>query len=425
MTNAAIRVENLGKLYHIGAGAHHDTLRDAVASTFRRSRQPYHPSNDTIWALKHISFDVAHGEVLGIIGPNGAGKSTLLKILSRITEPTTGRARINGRVGSLLEVGTGFHPELTGRENIYLSGAILGMTRAAIDRTFDEIVAFSGVEKFLDTPVKRYSSGMRVRLGFAVAAHLDPEILLIDEVLAVGDAQFQKKCLGKMGAVSQEGRTVLFVSHNMTAVQSLCQRAVWLDDGHLIQDGHSDRVVASYLNLHATKRHEQVWADPAVAPGNGLVRLQRVWVESEDRSQGPDLIPREAPLSIGVEYQQLDASVQLHVTLQIYVEQQTIAFASASSQDRDWADWAQRTGPIRCVCTIPAHLLNTGQHRVRLLVVRDRSSTCLVLEDALAFDVVETDERTGAWFGKVAGAVRPALSWHIEPLDQSGAHLSS
>ena len=231
MSDIAIRVENLGKMYRIGrAQQRHDTLRDLIVDTAAHIKdwgKRGDKSDETIWALKDVSFEVRRGEVVGIIGRNGAGKSTLLKILSRITEPTTGRAEIHGRVGSLLEVGTGFHPELTGRENIYLNGAILGMRRFEIERRFDEIVAFSEIERFLDTPVKRYSSGMYVRLAFAVAAHLEPEILLVDEVLAVGDAAFQKKCLGKMGNVAETGRTVLFVSHNMAAVSNLCKRGAW------------------------------------------------------------------------------------------------------------------------------------------------------------------------------------------------------
>ena len=242
------------------------------------------PDDTDLWALRDVSFEVKRGEVVGIIGRNGAGKSTLLKILSRITEPTAGSAKIHGRVGSLLEVGTGFHPELTGRENIYLNGAILGMRRAEIERKFDEIVAFAEIERFLDTPVKRYSSGMYVRLAFAVAAHLEPEILLVDEVLAVGDAQFQKKCLGKMGDVAKEGRTVLFVSHNMVAVQTLCQRAFWLDSGQLKAQGEVGTIVTTYLRAGLAEDDvtERVWPDIATAPGNETVRLHRISVRPED-----------------------------------------------------------------------------------------------------------------------------------------------
>jgi ABC-type polysaccharide/polyol phosphate transport system ATPase subunit len=264
MSDIAIRVENLSKKYSIGETIRQDTLRDALAHALPRiariSRRNGNSSNSSnsrqessseFWALKDVSFEVKRGEVVGVIGRNGAGKSTLLKVLSRITEPTSGVAEIHGRVGSLLEVGTGFHPELTGRENIYLNGAILGMKRVEIDRKFDEIVAFAEIEKFLDTPVKRYSSGMYVRLAFAVAAHLEPEILLVDEVLAVGDAAFQKKCLGKMGDVAKEGRTVLFVSHNMGAIRTLCERGVYISDAKITFDGDSIEAIAQYLEDNA------------------------------------------------------------------------------------------------------------------------------------------------------------------------------
>jgi lipopolysaccharide transport system ATP-binding protein len=266
MSDIAIRVENLGKLYKIGAlQRRHDTLRDRISDALLNpikkvvkiakgqrnpiKRETSFSTNDYIWALKDVSFDVKRGEVIGIIGRNGAGKTTLLKILSRITEPTEGRVEIRGRVGSLLEVGTGFHPELTGRENIYLNGAILGMKKSEIERKFDEIVAFAEIEKFLDTPVKRYSSGMYVRLAFAVAAHLDPEILLVDEVLAVGDAAFQKKCLGKMGDVAKGGRTVLFVSHQINSIRKLCERCIWLDAGHIKVIDTMIKVVSAYESL--------------------------------------------------------------------------------------------------------------------------------------------------------------------------------
>ncbi len=253
MSDFAIRVEGLGKRYRIGERERYralrDTLADAVKAPLRRLRSPRTPHvvDNTIWALRDVSLEVAPGEVLGVIGHNGAGKSTLLKILSRITEPTEGRAEVRGRVGSLLEVGTGFHPELTGRENIYLNGAILGMKRSEITRRFDDMVAFAGVERFIDTPVKRYSSGMYLRLAFAVAAHLEPEILLVDEVLAVGDAAFQKKCLGRMSDVAREGRTVLFVSHNLPSIENLCQRVVVVDGGRLVMQGDPVTCIAAYL----------------------------------------------------------------------------------------------------------------------------------------------------------------------------------
>lgn len=256
MSDIAIRVENLGKRYRIGQRERYYALRDVLARSLTAPFRFLHRNNQSpipdpqspnfIWALKDVSFEVKQGEVVGIIGRNGAGKTTLLKILARITEPTEGYAEVRGRVGSLLEVGTGFHPELTGRENIYLSGAILGMTKREIDQKFDEIVTFSGVEPFLDTPLKHYSVGMQMRLAFAVAAHLEPEILLVDEVLAVGDLEFQKKCLGKMEEVSRSGRTVLFVSHQMNQIRRLCERVIWLDGGRIVREGPTHEVVSAY-----------------------------------------------------------------------------------------------------------------------------------------------------------------------------------
>src|ERR1700738_4652314 len=294
MSDTAIQVDGLGKQYLIGKrqaryGSFRESLTETVARPFRAARSLVtrngngnghltsdqlltsdfgsSPSGDTIWALKDVSFEVTRGEIVGIIGRNGAGKSTLLKVLSRITEPTTGAVDIYGRVGSLLEVGTGFHPELTGRENIFLNGAILGMRRAEIGHKFDEIVAFAEIEKFLDTAVKYYSSGMYMRLAFAVAAHLEPEILLVDEVLAVGDAAFQKKCLGKMGDVAKEGRTVLFVSHNMHAVQQLTQKCLYLEGGQVLEVGETAQVGLDYLEKGSRSTLEQVWKDAANAPG--------------------------------------------------------------------------------------------------------------------------------------------------------------
>jgi lipopolysaccharide transport system ATP-binding protein len=291
MTEVAVRVENLSKKYRIGGPqARYKTLReslvDAAAAPVRRLHtlgQPS-PENETIWALKDVSFEVSKGEVVGIIGRNGAGKTTLLKVLCRITEPTEGYAEIKGRVGSLLEVGTGFHPELTGRENIYLNGAILGMKRAEIDEKFDEIVAFSEIEKFLDTPVKRYSSGMYVRLAFSVAAHLEPEILLVDEVLAVGDAAFQKKCLGKMEGVAREGRTVLFVSHRMEAIEALCQSALLLEAGSLVFAGTAHSTVEHYLRTAAKDANTIEVGDRVDRTGSGEYRFARVWF-TDDRER--------------------------------------------------------------------------------------------------------------------------------------------
>jgi lipopolysaccharide transport system ATP-binding protein len=373
-----------------------------------------------IWAIRDVSFDVEHGEVIGVIGRNGAGKSTLLKVLARITEPSTGRALLRGRVGSLLEVGTGFHPELTGRENIYLSGAILGMRRGEVDRKFDEIVSFAEVEKFLETPVKRYSSGMYVRLAFAVAAHLEPEILLVDEVLAVGDAAFQKKCLGKMGDVATEGRTILFVSHNMVAVKNLCQRAILLGGGRVIENGETDRVIARYLDESSRVLVEQVWPDEATAPGNEKVRIRRVSVRPEGGAPG-DRITMDRPVIVEAEYWRLADDAQLHLCWHFLTEQQGVAFTSASNEEVGEA--ARRRSPAglyRSVCRVPGDLLNDGVYHLKLLVLRDSSKITFRLEDALAFEVVDLGTRPGAWFGREPGAVRPRLEWQTEPLERSG-----
>src|SRR4051812_1002995 len=275
-----VTVENLGKQYRLGTqSAAYSTIRESL--TNRILGRNGGGENATIWALRDVSFEITPGEVLGIIGRNGAGKSTLLKILSRVTEPTKGRVELHGRVGSLLEIGTGFHPELTGRENIFLNGAILGMMQKEILRKFDDIVGFSEVEKFLDTPVKRYSSGMYVRLAFAVAAYLEPEILLVDEVLAVGDASFQRKCLDRMKDVGQRGRTVLFVSHNMPAITRLCDRTILLDGGTVLEDGPSHKVVGSYLRSGLGTTAEREWSTAAAAPGNDIARLRSVRVRTE------------------------------------------------------------------------------------------------------------------------------------------------
>lgn len=322
MSDVAIRVENLGKQYRIGRPQDRyrtlrETMTGAVTGMVRRfgKSTPETRDSETIWALKCISFEVDAGEVIGIIGRNGAGKSTLLKILSCITEPTDGRVTLCGRVGSLLEVGTGFHPELTGRENIYMNGAILGMRKTEIDCKFDEIIAFAEIEKFLDTPVKRYSSGMYVRLAFAVAAHLEPEILLVDEVLAVGDAAFQKKCLGKMEHVAREGRTVLFVSHNMAAISSLCTRGLLLDRGHLIASGSPQQVVEEYLST------SRFYAGTALVErtdrtGNGRLRFTNATILN-GRGESVECVASGQDIAIALEYTILNSQVLDHAVIQI------------------------------------------------------------------------------------------------------------
>jgi lipopolysaccharide transport system ATP-binding protein len=363
---------------------------------------------NTIWALKDVSFEVKRGEVVGIIGRNGAGKTTLLKILSRITEPTEGYAEIRGRVGSLLEVGTGFHAELTGRENIYLSGAILGMKKTEIERKFDEIVAFAEVEKFIDTPVKHYSSGMYVRLAFAVAAHLEPEILLVDEVLAVGDAAFQKKCLGKMGDVAKEGRTVLFVSHNMAAVQNLCRKAVWLNEGGVADDGEVHKVVSQYFQASAVSVLEQTWDNPESAPGNNQVRLRRFHISSEHDPNNP--ISVDTPIQLEFEFLNFLPNARLNLSLVLYTIENVCVLNSVSKPK------IFPVGLVRGVCHIPSNFLNEGMYRVRLLIVRDTSIPILDCDNAGLFEVNDA-QREEEWYGKWVGVVRPKLKWTMHWLE--------
>ena len=375
MSDVAISVEALGKRYRIGARREPcDTLRDAIADAlkvpFRMISRLGRPSADeTIWALKDVSFEVKRGEVVGVIGRNGAGKSTLLKILSRITTPTEGRAEIHGRVGSLLEVGTGFHPELTGRENIFLNGSILGMKRREIRARFDEIVAFAEIEKFLDTPVKRYSSGMYVRLAFAVAAHLEPEILLVDEVLAVGDAAFQKKCLGKMGEVAKEGRTVLFVSHNMAAVQRLCSICTLLDDGHIGLSGATNTVIAEYLEKILPALADIPLAKRTDRSGNGRARFTSFHVEDRDGRRVPALQSgMDAVFVFGYACMPNEVPKDVSVGFGLYAGDGRLLFVLYSSYtDQDFSS-IPRAGEFRGL--IPHLPLNPGRYRVgaRLVV---------------------------------------------------------
>ncbi len=438
-SEVVIKVENLWKQYRYGTISH-ATMKKDLQSWWARCRGKPDPNTridldqarstknqelrtknqsldgDSFWALEDISFDVKQGEIIGIIGKNGAGKSTLLKIMSRVTTPTRGQIKIKGRVSSLLEIGTGFHPELTGRENIFLNGAIMGMNKTEIRRKLDEIVDFAEVENFVDTPVKRYSSGMYVRLAFAVAAHLEPEILLVDEVLAVGDASFQKKCLGKMGNVAKEGRTVLFVSHNMVAMQSLCPHVIWLHDGQLKEVGKSAQVISDYLHLNTSSLTTQAWDEIETAPGNDTVRLHRVCVRTVNGSPS-NQITMQTPLEIEVEYWNLKADMHLHITLHLYTEQGVVAFTTGSGREPRWSGRPLPAGLYRSTCYIPGNLLNSGGHRVLVLVVKDLKSVIYQKEDALSFDVADLTERQqGSWFGKEAGAVQPLLKWTTEYL---------
>ena len=401
---------NLGKQYKIGTReSAYDTLRESIAQAvrapLRRLRGNGVRNVDTIWALKNVSFEVAPGEVLGIIGRNGAGKSTLLKVLSRITEPTTGRAELYGRVASLLEVGTGFHPELTGRENVYLNGAILGMSKAEIDRKFDQIVAFAELEKFLDTPVKRYSSGMYMRLAFAVSSHLEPEILIVDEVLAVGDAAFQKKCLGKMGEVAREGRTVIFVSHNMTAIRSLCHRAMWLDNGEILESGETNQIIVNYIQRGAFATLQKTWEDSASAPGDETARLQYVSVAPVGQ-QPDEPITIRTPIEMRIGFWNYRADALLNFSVVLY-NLEGVAIFNTGSTPRTFP-----TGLVEGSFVIPGDFLNDGNYTFRLLLIKDTSIAVFDLPDLLSFEVLDS-ERSGNWYGKVLGAVRPKFDWHL------------
>ena len=425
MSDIAVRVNGLSKQYRIGGKREeYRTLREALTqafvSPFRRahrllSGQAYGAAelDETIWALKEVSFEIKQGEVVGIIGPNGAGKTTVLKILSRISEPTEGYAEIHGRVGSLLEVGTGFHPELTGRENVYLNGSILGMKKREIDRKFEEIVDFAEIEKFIDTPVKYYSSGMYVRLAFSVAAHLEPEILLVDEVLAVGDAAFQKKCLGKMGDVAKEGRTVLFVSHNMVAVQKLCNRGIWLSEGKIMEDGKADRVVSSYMRQNLSALSEQVWDDRTVAPGNDKVRLRRASIRPGSGSNS-DSITIRTPFVLAFEYWNLEPDAYLNLSLNIYNEQGLLAFNTAPVHEPEWHGRPFPVGLFLSECHVPGDLLNDGMYRVDLLIVKNQGLILYRHDAILIFDVRDEAEMRSDWHGKWPGVVRPSLRWITE-----------
>jgi lipopolysaccharide transport system ATP-binding protein len=414
MNKTAIEVAGLSKKYKIGLQqrARYKSLRDTLADLARKPLESFkrrkggagaEPKDREFWALRDVSFEVGRGEVVGVIGRNGAGKSTLLKVLSRITEPTTGHGLIYGRVGSLLEVGSGFHPELTGRENIFMNGAILGMRRAEIERKFDEIVAFAEIDKFVDTPVKRYSSGMYMRLAFAVAAHLEPEILIIDEVLAVGDAAFQKKCLGKMGSVADQGRTVLFVSHNMTALQALCSRAIWLSGGEVQEDGPAAAVVTRYLQANTETMLDQTWDDSDPKMGHAGVRLHRARVMAKE----PFHITVADPLDIEITYSNYVPGMRLNLSLHLFNLEGTCVFSSVSPVE------AQPAGRIRAVCRIPGDLLNDSYYRVHVMIVKDTSVVLLQHFEAIQFEVYDVP-REYSWYGKWAGALRPKLQWEIE-----------
>jgi lipopolysaccharide transport system ATP-binding protein len=425
MSDAAIRVRGLGKQFRIGRRSRpYKTLRETLAGAFRIPghliRRFKSAGQDSlpamIWALKNVTFDVKSGEVIGIIGRNGAGKSTLLKILSRITEPSEGYAEIRGRVGSLLEVGTGFHSELTGGENVYLNGAILGMKRSEITRKFDEIVAFAEVEKFIDTPVKHYSSGMYLRLAFAVAAHLEPDILIVDEVLAVGDARFQKKCLNKMQSVGQLGRTVLFVSHNMPAITRLCERAILLDGGSILRDGPAPEVVAGYLSSGLGTTAAREWPEPGKLHGGEIAGLRAVRVRT-DNGRIADTVDVREPVRIEMEYEVWKAGYTL-IPYFLFSNEEGVTAFSVSDQDPVWQRKPRPLGRYVSTVWIPRNFLAEGTIFVAAgLETVDPHVKQFFVRDVVAFQVTDSLDSPSSRVllkTRLQGVVRPLLEWDTE-----------
>ncbi len=434
----AIEVQDISKIYRIGIKEKaHDSFANAVfdfikspLKNYRRYHSLYNfddiksissdnslrNNSDVIWALKNISFTVKQGEVVGIIGKNGAGKSTLLKVLSRITVPTGGYAKVYGRISSLLEVGTGFHQELTGRENVYLNGTVLGMRKKEIDLKFDEIVDFSGIEKFIDTPVKRYSSGMKVRLAFAVSAHLEPEILLIDEVLAVGDANFQKKCLNKMDDVGRQGRTVLFVSHNMTAITRLCKRAILLDDSKVVADGPASEIVTIYLKSDLGTTAVQKWPDFNKAPGNDSVRLRALRVITED-GKHTETVDIRKPVGIEMEYEVLKNGKIMLPCINFFNDE-GIRIFGAVDLDLEWRGRTRIVGRYKSTAWVPGNLLSEGTVYVGAsMKTTAQNYWYFYIQEAAVFQVIDNmagDSARGDYVGKLGGVVRPLLNWETE-----------
>lgn len=406
-----IKAEHLSKQYRLGTrDAAYATVREALVSAARAPlrilRRNGNRKEQTLWALRDVSFEINPGEVVGIIGRNGAGKSTLLRILSRVTEPTTGRVELYGRVGSLLEVGTGFHPELTGRENIFLNGSILGMTRREIDRKFDEIVAFAEVEKFIDTPVKRYSSGMYVRLAFAVAAHLEPEILIVDEVLAVGDHAFQQKCLSKMHDVSVRGRTVLFVSHNMGAISRLCERCLLLDQGHIVASGATAATVQTYMTSGLMERAEYIQSEASEKAVN-LLRIALVDGGGQVRSD----VPYDGCLRFELDYRVNQPVTGTSVGLGLFTVDGTCAFVTGDFDAHPELLTAREPGRYRTAVEIPPRWLNIGRYTVTVSIANATSGEVYDHLDAIVFNVVDTGTPGSRHGVERKGVLQPVLDW--------------
>ncbi len=417
MANLSVKVERLGKQYRLGVRrTSYRTLSESLTGRLSQliaTRRFFPPSQETFWALKDVSFEIKAGEVVGIIGRNGAGKSTLLKILSRITEPTEGRALLYGRVSSLLEVGTGFHPELTGRDNVYLSGSLLGMKKAEIDAKFDEIVAFAEIEKFIDTPVKRYSSGMFVRLAFAVAAHLEPEILILDEVLAVGDSRFQRKCLNKMEDVGKHGRTILFVSHSMPAVARICKRAILLEGGGVRMDGPAHQVIATYMGSDVGSSAAREWSDPTTAPQGEAVRLRAVRVRTEE-GRVTDAIDIRQPFGIDMEYEVKEGGHVLQPFVR-FTNEENVCLFCLPDIDPSWRGRPRPAGRYVTTVWLPGNLFAEGRIFVDValcvlhgVIVQFHERNVVSFQ---VFDSLDGDSARGDWAGELEGVVRPLLKW--------------
>ncbi len=415
MPDTAVQIENLGKMYRLGL-THAGSIRELVDRWTRRIlRRPLEEDKvdeKEFWALRNVDAQIKEGEVVGVIGKNGAGKSTLLKILSRVTKPTTGRATIAGRVGSLLEVGTGFHPELTGRENIFLNGTILGMKRREISRKLDEIIDFAEIERFIETPVKRYSSGMYVRLAFAVAAHLEPEVLIVDEVLAVGDSAFQKKCLGKMESVGRTGRTILFVSHNMAAIRQLCQRALLLKQGELAVDGPATDVVDQYLQLAPDIADDGTLSDDVERIGTGEARIQRVQLFGSGKDRVSELFLGQ-PCRVRFDFHVVEDITDAHFEIAIHGHDGSQICVTHRDLDESPVSLVRGSYTVegsQDICLLP------GRYRVGVAIYRDNGYAIDFIESATSFEVLRMPKGNGRHYrwGKVRGFVRPATTWKLE-----------
>ncbi len=421
MNQPSISVENVWKQYRKGQTGYH-TLREDIYNITGRiislgGEKKRETDAEHIWALRDVSFEVKQGERVGIIGRNGSGKTTMLRLLAGITRPNHGKITVKGRLGVLIEIMAGFHPELSGRENVYLNGAIMGMSQKEIKRKFDEIVAFAELENFIDTPIKRYSSGMHVRLGFSVAAHLDPDILLVDEVLAVGDAAFQKKCLGKMGDVTKEGRTVLFVSHNLGSVVNLCPRAILLVAGEKYSDGPASDIIGEYIETTREGQGERIWSDPKTAPGNEKIRLHAVRIVSG--GVVTDSVDIQKDIQVEVEFWNLKAGSHIHTSIHLLDKMGVGVLASANMHSAnlirdEWYGKPHPVGLYRTICTLPGNFLNEGLYSINAIVLTDVTNTEVFEREVISFTVHESGAMRKEYGGGWLGVVRPKLAWQTE-----------